>query len=84
MVLNLEGFEIEIRGDSFVCIDDGAKSLFCAWRDLDPRLQDAFKALATELEVVVVKFVTSDNKAAFDAVAEHYDDFCDPCCYRAI
>jgi hypothetical protein len=49
MLLNLEGFQIEIHGDSFVCIDDGGKNLFCAWRDLDPRLQDAFKALGAEV-----------------------------------
>ncbi len=79
MVLNLEGFEIEVRGGSFVCIDDGAKSLFCAWTDLDPKLQDAFKALVAALEVTVQKFVTSDDKAAFDAVAEEYDDSEYPC-----
>jgi hypothetical protein len=84
MVLNLEGLEIEIRGDSFVCIDDGAKSLFCAWRDLDPKLQDAFRTLVAELEVTVVKFVASDNKAAFDAVAEEYKDSPFPCCDKAI
>ncbi len=78
MVLNLEGFEIEIRGDSFVCIDDGAKSLFCAWRDLDPKLQNAFRALTAELEVVVERFVTSESKAAFDKVAEKYEDLL-PC-----
>ncbi len=74
MVLNLEGFEIEVRGGSFVCIDDGAKSLFCPWSDLDPRLQAAFKSLVAELEVAVERFVTSDDKAAFDAVAEEYED----------
>jgi len=84
MVLNLEGFQIEIRGDSFVCIDDGGKSLFCAWRDLDARLQDAFKKLAAAIEITVEKFVSSDDKAAFDAVADEYEDPHYPCCGKAI
>jgi hypothetical protein len=84
MVLNLEGFEIEIRGGSFVCIDEGDKSLFCAWMDLDPKLQDAFKALAEEIGITVERFVTSDDKAAFDAVAEEYEDPRYPCCGEAI
>ncbi len=84
MLLNLEGFEIEIRGGSFVCIDDGAKSLFCAWRDLDPKLQDAFRALVAEVDVTVEKFVTSDDKTAFDTVAEEYRDSSSPCCDKAI
>jgi|WetSurMetagenome_2_1015567.scaffolds.fasta_scaffold1113562_1 hypothetical protein len=84
MRLNLEGFEIEIRGDSFVCIDDGAKSLFCAWSDLDPNLQDAFKALAAEIEITVEKFFSSDDKTAFDAVADEYEDPHYPCCGKTI
>jgi len=80
MVLSFEGFEIEILGDSFVCIYDGTKSQFCEWKELDPRLQNVFRELAARLQVAVEEFVTSDSKIAFDSIAERYETT--TCCCR--
>ena len=72
MVLNLEGFEVEIHEDSFVWINDGTNIEFCEWKCLDPKLQDAFSGLKAKIEAAVENFVMSDIKSNFDAVAEIY------------
>jgi hypothetical protein len=72
MVLSMEGFQIEIRGDNFVCIDDGARTNFCEWKYLDPLIQDRFKAIKSEILVVLENFITSDEKSIFDSAAERY------------
>ena len=72
MVLNVEGFEIEIRGDNFVCIDDGAKAKFCEWKYLDPTVQERFRTIKDEILVILENFITSDTKSIFDSAAEQY------------
>ncbi len=76
MMLNLAGFEFEVRGDSFVCIDDGAKSHFCEWQYLDPKLQDAFSTLKKEVTVALERFLMSGDMSAFESTAEHYGHNC--------
>lgn len=72
MVLSLEGFQIEIRGDNFVCIDDGARTNFCEWKYLDPSVQDRFNAIKGEILVILENFITSETKSIFDSAAEKY------------
>ncbi len=72
MVLNVEGLEIEIRGGSFVCIDDGSKTHFCEWTHMDPKLQDTFRSIKGEIQTIVENFITSDKRSVFDSVAEQY------------
>ncbi len=72
MILNLDGFELEIHRDSFVCVDDGAKVHFCEWGLLDGNLQSAFRTIQEELALIAERFIISGNKVAFDAIAEEY------------
>ncbi len=72
MVLNVEGFEIEIRGNDFVFIDDGARANFCEWKHLDPSVQERFRAIKNEILVILENFITSDEKSIFDSSAEQY------------
>ncbi len=72
MVLSMEGFQIEIRGDNFVCIDDGSRKNFCEWKHLDPSIQDRFKAIKGEILVILENFITSDAKSIFDSAAEKH------------
>ena len=72
MLLNMEGFEIEIRGNNFVCINDGAKTNFCEWKYLDPTVQERLRAIKSEILVILEDFITSDAKSVFDSTAEQY------------
>ncbi len=72
MVLNVEGFEIEIRGNDFVCINDGAKTNFCEWKHLDSSVQERFRAIKSEILVILENFITSEEKSIFDSTAEQY------------
>ncbi len=72
MVLNIDGFEVEIREDSFVKINDGTNIGFCEWASMAPELKDAFSGLKARIEVALENFVMSGNKYSFDAVAERH------------
>jgi hypothetical protein len=74
MLLKVNGCELEIVEDKFVCfvIDDGDTSYFCEWKYLDPKLRERFKAMRLELSGVMQKFTLSDARAPFMALAEEY------------
>ena len=72
MLLKVNGSELEIEKDKFVCFatDDGETSHFCEWKYLDPKLQERFKALKQELLEFMQEFSLSDTRARFESVAE--------------
>ncbi len=72
MLLNVNGIEIEIREDAFVCIDDGNASRFCEWENLTPALQEVFRTLRQDLSKKMQDFLTSGDCTAFSAVSEEY------------
>lgn len=74
MLLRIEGLELEIQEDLFVCLDNGTTSRFCEWKRLAPGLQETFKLLEKELKGVIETFMQSDLRIAFDTVSEEYAD----------
>ena len=74
MFLRISGYELEILQEKFVCLSrkDGETTHFSEWRDLDPKLQEKFKAIREELLEVVENFINSEDKTAFEAASEEY------------
>ncbi|MHC1727162.1 MAG: hypothetical protein AB9866_14340 [Syntrophobacteraceae bacterium] len=74
MLLKVNGCELEIVEDKFVCfaVNDGENSHFCEWKYLDEDLQERFESLRLELLEVMRKFVVSDTRDIFQSIAEEY------------
>ena len=74
MFLKAGRFEIEIREDAFVCLEEGKTSHFCEWSRLDPGLQKTFRDLRLDLLKVMNDFLRSEKNQAFLGVSETYED----------
>ncbi len=72
MLLDVDGVEVEIREDLFVCIENGNESRFCEWQTLTPDLRKAFLDLKEDLAKKVEEFLHSANNPAFMAISEGY------------
>ncbi|MHC1728241.1 MAG: hypothetical protein AB9866_19925 [Syntrophobacteraceae bacterium] len=75
MLLKVNGCELEIVEDKFVCYatNDGDTNHFCEWNYLDPNLQERFKALRLGLLEVMQEFALSNTMIYFQSVAEEYN-----------
>lgn len=74
MLLRVNGLELEIVEDKFVCfsINDGENSHFCEWKYLDPKLRERFTILRQEFLNSMNEFAHSDTRAVFQSIAEEY------------
>lgn len=76
MLLKVNGCELEIVEDKFVCFAThyGETSHFCEWKSLDPALLEKFKAMRLELMEFMQNFTLSDTKATFESIAEEFSE----------
>jgi hypothetical protein len=72
MLLKTKDFELEIRENAFVCLEDEAATNFCEWQYLDPHLREKFSRIRRELLEVMEAFVTSDDRQNFRRLSEEY------------
>lgn len=72
MLINIKGFELEIKEDLFVSVENDTMSQFCEWRSLDENTRQSFRELEREISRLLEKFMASDQRVAFDAVSEKY------------
>lgn len=74
MFLRVSGLELEIIVGKFVCFgqDEGETSYFGEWKYLDPKLQARFENLRQQLLQAMGDFISSEDKAAFEASSEKY------------
>ncbi len=74
MLLKIRGYELEIVRGKFVCFsrDDGETTYFSEWNNLDPKLQEKFRTVREELSEMMEDFISSNDRAAFEAISEEY------------
>jgi hypothetical protein len=63
-------FELEIRENAFVCVEDEAMTFFCEWKDMDPETQNKFKAMKQQVTEIIIKALNSGAKAGFRVVID--------------
>ena len=69
-----ERFELEIRENAFVRVEDETMKYFCEWKNMVPELQDAFVAMKQEAREIIKWALSSDAKIGFFVVAEDYQN----------
>ncbi len=63
-------FELEIRENAFVCVEDETMTFFCEWKEMDPELQHEFKAMKQQVAEIIKKALNSGVKAGFRVVVD--------------
>ena len=80
MLIKASGFELEIREDAFVCLEEGETSHFCEWSRMDADLRKIFLGLQNDLSKVMADFLRSDKTRGFFALSDRYEDSSGPGC----